>query len=88
MELKMKRIKLRLEKIRRAANGENMKMFDTDRAKEKMRRFVFDELVKLEPDAISFSRPDSGSGIFEDEDSDDMNQDDDDDEDFDDQDDE
>lgn len=38
-----------------------------------MRKFVFDELIKMDPDAITFSRPDSGSGIFEDESSDDLN---------------
>jgi hypothetical protein len=38
-----------------------------------MRKLVFDELVKMDPDDISFSRPDSGSGIFDEESSDDMN---------------
>jgi len=37
-----------------------------------MKKFVFDEIIKLDPDEISFSRPDSGSGIFEDESSDDL----------------
>ncbi len=42
-----------------------------EKTREKMRKFVFEELLKVDPDAISFSRPDSGSGIFDEEDSDD-----------------
>ena len=36
-------------------------------AREEIRRFVFEEFVKKDPDEISFKRPDSGSGIYEDE---------------------
>lgn len=76
MDLKMKKIKQRIEKIRKANNnhgGGGLRRYDSDREREKMRKLVFDELVKMDPDDISFSRPDSGSGIFEEESSDDMN---------------
>jgi hypothetical protein len=75
MDLKMKRIKQRIEKIRRAKNNGvgGLGWQDSEKEREKMRKLVFDEFVKIDPDDVSFSRPDSGSGIFEEESSDDLN---------------
>ena len=33
--------------------------------KEKMRKFIFEEFMKRDPDQITFEKPDSGSGISE-----------------------
>lgn len=54
---------LRLDKIRRGGRGGPLKNIDSFAAREEARKFVFDEFMKVDPDEVSFYRPDSGSGI-------------------------
>ena len=69
IDLKFKKIKARLDKIKRGdpKAGKTDEYFDTEKAREDIRRFVYEEFVKKMPDEISFKRPDSGSGVFEEE---------------------
>ena len=71
IDLKLHKIKLRLDKIKRGHNLGDLKRMDSEAAREELRRFVFEEFIKKDPDAISFERPDSGSRISEQEDGED-----------------
>lgn len=64
-ELKMKKIQQKLDLIKKAAKA-GIERFDSLDAREQIRKFVFDEFMKKDPDEISFERPDSGSGAPED----------------------
>ncbi len=37
--------------------------------RKKLRNFIFEEFMKKDPELISFNKPDSGSGVSEDEES-------------------
>lgn len=54
IDLKFKKIKQRLERIKRGhravALGEEVRKNATEAAKEELRRFVFEEFIKKDPD--------------------------------------
>lgn len=84
IDLKIKKIELKLNLIKKAArNAANQAQNIVQRLeqekidREKIRNFIFEEFMKKDPDQISFERPDSGSGISgEDEDASDQEEDD------------
>jgi hypothetical protein len=71
IDLKLKKIKARLDRIKRGERRAAHTVADAEEAREEIRRFVFEEFVKKDPDNISFRRPDSGSGVPEVDDEDD-----------------
>jgi len=71
IDLKLKKIKARLDRIKRGERRAVHTVAEAEDAREEIRRFVFEEFVKKDPDDITFRRADSGSGAPEVDDEDD-----------------